>query len=71
VALAMLGREDQLEALHTRYAAAFKTVPSGQAFDVLTRKVGSIDPAAIGAAMSAIPQASPAGATGDLLDAAS
>ena len=71
VALAMLGREDQLEALRARYAAAFKTLPSGQAFDVLTRKVGSIDPAAIGAAMSAIPQASPAGATGDLLDAAS
>lgn len=71
VALAMLGREDQLEALRARYAAAFKTLPSGQAFDVLTRKVGSIDPAAIGAAMTAIPQASPAGAIGDLLDAAS
>ncbi len=71
VALAMLGREDQLEALNTRYSAAFKTLPSGQAFDVLTRKVDAIDPAAIGAAMSAIPQASPAGATGDLLDAAS
>ncbi len=71
VALAMLGREDQLEALRTRYAAAFKTLPSGQAFDLLTRKVGSIDPAAIGAAMTAIPQASPAGAIGDLLDASS
>lgn len=71
VALAMLGREDQLEALRARYAAAFKTLPSGQAFDVLTRKVGSIDPAAIGAAMTAIPQASPAGAIGDLLDATS
>lgn len=71
VALAMLGREDQLEALRTRYAAAFKTLPSSQAFDVLTRKVASIDPAAIGAAMTAIPQASPAGAIGDLLDAAS
>ncbi|ATY32088.1 hypothetical protein [Sphingomonas psychrotolerans] len=71
VALAMLGREDQLELLRTRYAAAFKALPSGQAFDVLTRDVGSIDPAAIGAAMAAIPQASPAGSTGDLLDAAS
>lgn len=71
VALAMLGREDQLEALRARYAAAFKTLPSSQAFDVLTRKVASIDPAAIGAAMTAIPQASPAGAIGDLLDAAS
>lgn len=71
VALAMLGREDQLEALRARYATAFKTLPSGQAFDVLTRKVGGIDPAAIGAAMTAIPQASPAGAIGDLLDATS
>lgn len=71
VALAMLGREDQLAELRTRYAAAFKGLPSGQAFDVLTRKVGSIDPAAIGAAMTAIPQASPAGAIGDLLDATS
>ncbi|MDP5280345.1 hypothetical protein Q9Q95_15555 [Sphingomonas sp. DG1-23] len=71
VALAMLGREDQLGALRARYAAAFKTLPSGSAFDVLTHKVGSIDPAAIGAAMTAIPQASPAGAAGDLLDAAS
>lgn len=71
VALAMLGREDQLAALRARYAGAFKTLPSGQAFDVLTRTVGSIDPAAIGAAMTAIPQASPAGTTGDLLDAAS
>lgn len=71
VALAMLGREDQLEALRARYVAAFRTLPSGQAFDVLTRKVGSIDPAAIGAAMTAIPQASPAGAIGDLLDATS
>lgn len=71
VALAMLGREDQLEALRARYAAAFKTLSAGQAFDVLTRKVGSIDPAAIGAAMTAIPQASPAGTIGDLLDATS
>jgi len=71
VALAMLGREDQLAALRARYTAAFKGLPSASAFDVLTRKVGTIDPAAIGAAMTAIPQASPAGATGDLLDAAS
>ncbi|AQR73634.1 hypothetical protein [Sphingomonas sp. LM7] len=71
VAFAMLGREDQLDALRTRYTAAFKGLPSAQAFDVLTRKVGTIDPAAIGAAMTAIPQASPAGATGDLIDASS
>lgn len=71
VAYAMLGREDQLAALRARYTPAFKGLASASAFDVLTRKVGSIDPAAIGAAMTAIPQASPAGATGDLLDSAS
>lgn len=71
VALAMLGREDQLQALRARYTTAFKGLPSAAAFDVLTRKVGTIDPAAIGAAMTAIPQASPAGTTGDLLDATS
>lgn len=71
VALAMLGREDELAALRARYAAAFERLPSGPAFEMLTRKVDSIDPAAIGAAMTAIPQASPAGGVGDLLDATS
>lgn len=69
VALAMLGREDKLEALRARYGAIFKTLPSARAFDLLTRKVETIDPAALGEAMGAIPEASPAGAIGDLLDA--
>jgi hypothetical protein len=71
VALAMLGREDGLQALRARYAATFKSLPSGQAFDVLTRKLDSVDPAAVAGAMAAIPEASPAGAIGDLLDAGS
>uniref|UniRef100_UPI001BD67F28 hypothetical protein n=1 Tax=Sphingomonas sp. dw_22 TaxID=2721175 RepID=UPI001BD67F28 len=69
VALAMLGREDKLQALRARYGAAFKALPSARAFDVLTRSVATIDPAELSAAMAAIPQASPAGAIGDLLDA--
>jgi len=71
VALAMLGREDKLQALRSRYGAIFKTLPSARAFDLLTRKVETIDPAALGEAMGAIPEASPAGAIGDLLDAGS
>ncbi|HVJ02232.1 MAG TPA: hypothetical protein VM662_08620 [Sphingomonas sp.] len=70
VALAMLGREDRLQALRDRYAAAFQGLPSGQAFDALTAAPGTIDSARLGAAMAAIPQASPIGAVGDLLDAA-
>ncbi|MET0309659.1 MAG: hypothetical protein ABW023_13210 [Sphingomonas sp.] len=71
VALAMLGREDKLQALRARYLVAFKALPSARAFDVLTRKVDTIDPAELGEAMAAIPEASPAGAIGDLLDASS
>ena len=69
VALAMLGREDKLQALRARYGVAFKTLPSARAFDMLTRKVGTIDPADLSDALGAIPEASPAGAIGDLLDA--
>lgn len=70
VALAMLGREDRLQALRARYGASFRNLPSGQAFDALTAEPGTIDPAKLGAAMAAIPQASPLGAVGDLLDVA-
>ncbi|MHA6721080.1 hypothetical protein ACX40Y_16735 [Sphingomonas sp. RS6] len=69
VALAMLGREDRLGALRARYGAAFKTLPSAQAFDLLTQPADRIDPARISAAMAAIPEASPSGAIGDLFDA--
>lgn len=69
VALAMLGREDKLQALRARYGAAFRTLPSAQAFDLLTQPAQTIDPARISGAMAAIPAASPTGAIGDLLDA--
>lgn len=68
IALAVLGREDQLAALRTRYAKAFKQLPSGPAFDVLTQPAGSIDPATVTKAMAGIPSASPAGVIADLLD---
>ncbi|MDH4743537.1 hypothetical protein OMP43_05855 [Sphingomonas sp. CBMAI 2297] len=69
VALAMLGREDRLRALHGRYAPAFKGLPTASAFDMLTASLDRIDPARLDAAIGAIPEASPAGAIGDLLDA--
>ena len=69
IALAMIGREDALKALRERYVGVFAGLPSARAFDVLTGAIGSVDPAAIGEAMAAIPTASPAGVFGDLLDA--
>ena len=69
VALAMLGNEAKLQGLRARYAAAFGKLPSAEAFDVLTGSPAHVDPAKLAAAMAAIPQASPAGAIGDLLDA--
>ncbi|MBO9516280.1 MAG: hypothetical protein J7549_19365 [Variovorax sp.] len=69
VALAMLSREDKLRALHARYAGAFKGLPTASAFDMLTASLDKIDPAKLDAAIAAIPEASPAGAIGDLLDA--
>ena len=69
VALAMLNREDKLRGLRGRYGAAFKGLPSAAAFDMLTASIDKIDPAKLDAAIAAIPEASPAGAIGDLLDA--
>ncbi|WP_010544741.1 hypothetical protein [Sphingomonas elodea] len=68
VALAMLNQEAKLQALRARYAAAFKPLPSAQAFDLLTQPAQSIDPARVSKAMAAIPAASPTGVIGDLLD---
>ena len=68
VALAMLNQEAKLQALRTRYASAFKPLPSAQAFDLLTQPAQAIDPARISKAMAAIPAASPTGMIGDLLD---
>jgi predicted negative regulator of RcsB-dependent stress response len=68
IALAMLNREDGLDKLRTRYGAAFQSLPSAGAFEMLTRAVSQIDPAGIEQAMAAMPSASPAGVIGDLLE---
>ncbi|MFM9977361.1 MAG: hypothetical protein ACKVOP_04860 [Sphingomonadaceae bacterium] len=70
IALAMLGRESDLAALRAQYRPAFAKLPAAPAFDALTAPVEAVDPATISAAMAAIPSASPAGAIGDLIDAA-
>lgn len=70
IALGMLGREGELQALRDRYAEAFAPLPTGRAFDLLTRSAGGIDPDVFAQAMAAIPAVSPAGALADLIDAA-
>jgi hypothetical protein len=71
IALAMLGREQELARLHDRYVAAFAKLPSAATFNTLTGTIGTIDPATMSTAMAAIPSASPAGDIADLVDAAS
>lgn len=68
VAYAMLGREGDLAALAARYGKGFASLPTAAAFASLTASVDTIDPAAISAAMAAIPSASPAGSIADLID---
>ncbi|OWK28340.1 hypothetical protein SPMU_31960 [Sphingomonas mucosissima] len=69
IALAMLGREDALAQLRSRYLAAFASLPTRDSFDTLTRAAGSLDATSISKAMAALPNASPAGDIADLLDA--
>lgn len=70
IALAMLGREDELSALNRRYTAAFAKLPSKAAFEMLTGAPGSVSPAALSRALAALPADSPAGDIGDLLERA-
>lgn len=69
IGLAMLGRENALARLKAVYGASFAKLPTAATFDMLTRPVGSIDPATLSKAMGALPAASPAGPVADLLDA--
>lgn len=69
VALAMLGREDDLAALRLRYGPAFANLPSEAAFKLLTEPTATLNPALIASAMAQIPTASPAGDIALLLEA--
>ena len=68
IALAMLRQEDELAALHARYAAAFARLPNGPVFAALTSTPGATDPALFAKAMAALPSASPAGDLAELID---
>ena len=70
VALAMLNRQPDLARLHARYAKAFAALPSGAAFDALTRPGAAPNLDLVSKALAALPNTSPAGATADLIDAA-
>ena len=67
IALAMLGREQSLAGLRSRYAPAFAAQPTAAAFDMLTGPVEQLEPAMVARAMAAMPAASPAGEIADLL----
>ncbi|MEE4452378.1 hypothetical protein [Novosphingobium resinovorum] len=68
ISQAMLGRESVLAGLHTRYAGAFRGLPSAPVFEMLTGTPGAVDPGKLAGAMAAIPSASPAGDFADLLE---
>ena len=68
IALAVLGREPELQALRAAQAPLFASSPSGAVFLSLTTP-GATDPARLTRAMQALPSASPAGALADLLPA--
>lgn len=68
ISLAMLGREGELAALHSRYGAGFRRLSTGAVFDMLTGTPGAVDPDALARAMMAIPDASPAEDVAALLD---
>jgi hypothetical protein len=68
IALAMLGREDELSGLRGRYQASFAGMPSASVFDMLTGTVGSVHPDQLARAMAAIPATSAAGDIAALLE---
>lgn len=68
IALAMLGHEDQLYALRTRYLTQFSGLKTASVFDMLTGTPGSVDAEKLAQAMAAIPAASSAGEIAILLE---
>lgn len=70
IALAMLRREDDLARLRTRFVGRLPKGAAADAFELLTRPLGAMDPDALAKAMAAVPATSPIGALGDLLPAA-
>ncbi len=67
VSLAMLGREEDLAKLRSRYDASFSKASTSPAFNLLTSPFAELKPNAVADAMAAIPTASPAGDLADLI----
>lgn len=70
IALINLGRGDEVSALGARYRRAFMGQAELPAFELLTSPAGQTSPDAVSAALSTLPNVSPAGAFGDLLNLA-
>ena len=70
IALSNLGLNDEVTALRARYRGAFAGQPEAAAFDLLTSPADKTNPDEIAAALAKLPNVSPAGAFGDLLNLA-
>lgn len=70
IALSNLGRNDDILAIRSRYRGAFAGQPELPAFDLLTSPADQTYPEAVSTALSKLPDVSPAGAFGDLLNLA-
>ena len=66
----MLGREDALSVLRSRYGDGFRGLPTAPVFDMLTGRPGSANSDRLARAMTAIPSVSPAGKIAELLEQA-
>lgn len=69
IALAMLGRVNELGAVHQRYGAAFETKPSGTVFRLLSGPLAAGETTRLEQALAALPSVSPIDALAPLLDA--
>ena len=70
IALTNLGRSDEVSNLRVRYRGSFAGQPELAAFDLLTSPADQADPEAVTTALTKLPDVSPAGAFGDLLNLA-
>ena len=69
IALAMLGRMNELGSLHQRYGAAFETKPAGRVFSLLSGPLNGASATRLEEALAALPTVSPVDALAPLLDA--
>lgn len=68
IALAMIGKEDDLAILRERFSRGFAGLPTASAFAALAGAGGPVDGATLASALAALPSVSPAGVDADLID---